>query len=105
MHAFDGRANLARVASREHGYYFSIPTSVVHSPQKRKLVKAVDYERLLVETDSPVLGPVAGVRNEPANLWIAVKEISSILGRSEDEVATTVFENTMRLYSRIRVSR
>ena len=103
MHAFDGRANLARVASRERGYYFSIPTSVVHSPQKRKLVKAVDYERLLVETDSPVLGPVAGIRNEPANLWIAVREISMILGRSEDEVASTVLENTLRLYRRIRV--
>lgn len=101
MHAFDGKANLARVASRDLGYYFSIPTSVVRSPQKKKLVRAVDYERLLVETDSPVLGPDAGKRNEPANLWIAVREISSILGRSEDEVASVVLENTLRLYNRI----
>jgi len=101
MHAFDGKASLAREASKDLGYYFSIPTSVVRSPQKRKLVKAVDYERLLVETDSPVLGPVAGIRNEPANLWVVVKEVSSILGRSEDEIASTVLENTRRLYARI----
>lgn len=98
MHAFDGKANLAREASRDLGYYFSIPTSVVRSPQKRKLVKAVEYERLLVETDSPVLGADAGTRNEPANVWVALKEVASILGRDEEEVGLTILENAHRLY-------
>jgi len=98
MHAFDGKANLAREASRDLGYYFSIPTSVARSPQKRKLVKAVEYERLLVETDSPVLGADAGTRNEPANVWVALKEVASILGRDEEEVGLTILENAHRLY-------
>ncbi|MHA2462355.1 MAG: TatD family hydrolase, partial [Candidatus Thorarchaeota archaeon] len=38
MHAFDGKSSYARTASQEYGYYFSIPTSVVRSPQKKKLV-------------------------------------------------------------------
>jgi TatD DNase family protein len=101
MHAFDGKDSLARHASRELGYYFSIPTSVVRSPQKRKLVKAVEYERLLVETDSPVLGPDKDMRNEPANVWLALREVAAILGREEEEVRSVVMENTLRLYSRI----
>jgi TatD DNase family protein len=102
MHAFDGKANLAREASRDLGYYFSVPTSVVRSPQKRKLVKAVDYEHLLVETDSPVLGPELGLRNEPTNVRVAVREVASILGRDEEEVGFTILENTLRLYRAIR---
>jgi TatD DNase family protein len=104
MHAFDAKASIARMASRELGYYFSIPTSVVRSPQKRKLVKAVDIEKLLVETDSPVLGAERDTRNEPANLPIALREVASILHRDEEEIREIVLENTLRLYSRIKIS-
>jgi len=101
MHAFDGKASLARNASRELDYYFSIPTSVVRSPQKRKLVKAIDIERILVETDSPVLGPEKGKRNEPTNIGIALREIASILRRDEEELREIILENTLRLYTKI----
>jgi len=102
MHAFDGKANLARVASTEYGYYFSIPTSVVRSAQKRKLVKAVDIERILVETDSPVLGPDRESRNEPSNVWVALREVALILKREEEEMREILLENTLRLYPGIR---
>ncbi|NHJ12876.1 MAG: TatD family deoxyribonuclease [Candidatus Thorarchaeota archaeon] len=101
LHAFDGKASIARAASRDLGYYFSIPTSVVRSSQKRKLVKAVDIERLLVETDSPVLGPEIGGRNEPRNVWIALREIASILGRDVEEMRVIILENTLRIYRKI----
>ena len=102
MHAFDGKASLAKDASRNLGYYFSIPTSVVRSPQKRKLVKAVSLERLLIETDSPVLGAERDERNEPCNLPVVVGEIAQILGRGEEEIRELVLENTMRLYSKLK---
>lgn len=101
MHAFDGKSGYARIASQDYGYYFSIPTSVVRSPQKQKLVKAVEIERLLVETDSPVLAAEKSTRNEPANLPIAVAEISKILRRNEEEVREIILENTLRLYKKI----
>jgi TatD DNase family protein len=103
MHAFDGKASLARRASTDLGYYFSIPTSVVRSPQKQKLVKAIDIERLLLETDSPVLGPEKQSRNVPSNLPIALKETASIMKRSEEEIREIALENTLRLYSRIKI--
>jgi TatD DNase family protein len=103
MHAFDAKTSIARIASNELGYYFSIPTSVVRSPQKQKLVKAVNIERLLFETDSPVLGPDRGNKNEPANIPIVLKEVASILRRDKEEVREIVLENTLRLYSRIKI--
>ncbi|MFW9801862.1 MAG: TatD family hydrolase [Candidatus Thorarchaeota archaeon] len=102
MHAFDGKASLARTASRELGYYFSIPTSVVRSPQKRKLVKAVTIERLLLETDSPVLGPEKGIRNEPSNIQVALSETAQILKMEEEELQEIILENTLRLYTHIQ---
>jgi TatD DNase family protein len=75
---------------------------VVRSPQKRKLVKAVAIERLLMETDSPVLGPEKGIRNEPSNIWLALRETARILKREEEELREIVLENTLRLYSRIQ---
>lgn len=97
MHAFDGRAATARPAV-EAGYYFSVPPSVVRSPQKRKLVRQLPLECLLVETDSPVLGPEPKERNEPANAVVSVREIASIKGVTEDDVRAVVVENTRRLY-------
>lgn len=105
MHAFDGKAALAAAASRDLGYYFSIPTSVAHSSQKMKLAKAVHIDRLLLETDSPVLGADRDSRNEPANVWIALREVSRLLGREEEELRQIVLENTLRLYPTVGLRR
>jgi TatD DNase family protein len=77
MHAFDGKAGDA-LAFSKLGYKFSIPTSVVQSEQKQKLVKLLPLESLMLETDSPVLAPVRGERNEPANLIFSARAISEI---------------------------
>jgi TatD DNase family protein len=103
MHAFDGKASLARIASNDLGYYFSIPTSVVRSPQKQKLVKAINIERLLIETDSPVLAPERGERNTPLNLPVVMKEIARILRRDEEELREIILDNTLRLYRRLQL--
>jgi TatD DNase family protein len=97
MHAFDGKASAAQPAV-EAGYFFSIPPSVVRSRQKQKLVKHLPLSSLLVETDSPVLGPEPNVRNEPANLPLAVRAIAQIKSLPEQSVAEAVTDNTARLY-------
>ena len=100
MHAFDGKASAALPAV-EAGFFFSIPPSVVRSKQKQKLVKHLPLSCLLVETDSPVLGPDPKQRNEPANVTIAIQAIAEIKGIAEEAVIDTVSENTICLYGNI----
>ena len=97
MHAFDGKITTARPALAA-GYFFSIPPSIVRSRQKQKLVRHLPLECLLVETDSPVLGPEPRVRNEPANLVGSVQAIAAIKDLPEERVVEAVVANTRKLY-------
>lgn len=99
LHAFDGRAARAEPAL-EAGYFFSVPPSVVRSPQKQKLVRRLPLSCLLLETDSPVLGPERDHRNEPANALVSLRAIAGIKGVAEQEVAAAVRVNATRLYGR-----
>ncbi len=97
LHAFDGKASTALPAV-EAGFFFSVPPSIVRSRQKQKLVRQLPLECLLVETDSPVLGPEPGQRNEPANVRISLEAIAEIKRISLDSLIEVVVENTERLY-------
>jgi TatD DNase family protein len=97
LHAYGGKVSSA-LPALDAGYFFSIPASIVRSRQKQKLVKRLPLSCLLLETDSPVLGPEPGKRNEPANLLIVLKTIAEIKDVSEEEVAEAVNENVRRLY-------
>jgi len=97
LHAFDGRAAKALPAV-EAGYFFSVPPSIVRSPQKQKLVCRLPLENLLIETDSPVLGPAPQQRNEPANARISLETIAEIKELPVEAVAEVIEDNTVRLY-------
>ena len=97
LHAFDGKLSAAMPAV-EAGFFFSIPPSVVRSEQKQKLAKKLPLSCILIETDSPVLGPVPQERNEPANAPVALKMIAELKGITVEEAMEAVAENTRRLY-------
>lgn len=97
LHAFDGRAARAEPAV-EAGYFFSVPPSIVRSPQKQKLVRRLPLSCLLLETDSPVLGPERDQRNEPANAVVSLRAIADLKRVAEEEVVAAVRANTARLY-------
>ncbi len=100
LHAFDGKAATA-IPAANAGYFFSIPPSIVRSRQKQKLVARLPLPCLLLETDSPVLGPVPGERNEPANLAVALGAIAEIKGLPVEAVEEAVRENARRLFGTI----
>lgn len=99
LHAFDGKASAA-LEGGAAGFFFSIPPSVVRSTQKQKLVRALPLDRLLLETDSPVLGPDPATRNEPRNLAVACQAIADLKGVSSEEVAERTSGNARALFPR-----
>jgi len=101
MHAFDGKVSHA-VRAAERGYHFSIPPSVVRSEQKQKLVRKLPLESLLLESDSPVLGPVKDARNEPANVVRARDFIAETHGVPRERVDEITTENALRLFPLLR---
>ncbi len=101
LHAFDGSAAAAQPAV-DAGYFFSIPPSIVRSRQKQRLVRKLPLSCLLVETDSPVLGPSPEGRNEPANAIVSIKAIADLKQISEAEVIAAVSQNARRLYGDIQ---
>ncbi len=99
LHAFDGKFGTASAAV-EAGFLFSIPPSVVRSRQKQKLVRNLPLSCLMVESDSPVLGPEAGERNEPANCRAAIETIARLKGETVRKVAEEVFKNSCGFYGK-----
>jgi len=97
LHAFDGKASAA-LEGAAAGFFFSIPPSVVRSVQKQKLVRALPLERLLLETDSPVLGPDPAARNEPRNLRVACQAVAGLKGVPFEEVAERTTANARQLF-------
>jgi TatD DNase family protein len=48
LHAFDGKLGHA-LKGAAAGFYFSVPPSIVRSPQKQKLVKGLPLDRCVCE--------------------------------------------------------
>ncbi len=71
------------------------------SRQKQKLVRNLPLSCILIETDSPVLGPDPDQRNEPANALRAIHTIAEIKGVSPEAVAEAACHNTRRLYGAV----
>ena len=97
LHAFDGKSGFALPAV-ESGYYFSIPPSIIRSRQKQKLVKQLPLSSILLETDSPVLGPIPNERNEPSNITFTIEAISEIKNLEKSEIIEKIYYNTIDLY-------
>ncbi|MEG3641302.1 TatD family hydrolase [Magnetococcus sp. PR-3] len=98
MHAYHGPHKPALKAV-EAGWYFSIPPSVVRSGQMRELVAKLPLSCLLLESDSPVLGPEPDQRNEPANIAQSLPVIAEVKGISQAQLREVVWENTQKLYT------
>ena len=96
-----GKAKYAVNAVKEHGFYFSIPPSIVRDPQMAKMVKQLPLEHLVLESDSPSLGPVKQQRNEPANVSISCRAIALLKNLSVEQVAKQTNANAKLIFPKI----
>lgn len=101
MHCFGGDATLAG-RYLELGFYISMagPVTYPNNQKTRDVARVLPLDRLIVETDSPVLAPqrVRGKRNEPAYLKEIVDCIAVIKGLSSDEISNASEANTASLF-------
>lgn len=86
----------------ELGFYIGIDGPITFKNPKELLpiVKEIDLNHILVETDSPYLAPMPyrGKRNEPSYLKEVVKKIAEIKHISYEEVSEITTHNAHHLF-------
>lgn len=97
MHCFSGKMKLVdRIAG--NGWFLSIPANVKYSQQFQEVVKRIEIENLLCETDSPYLHPDKKWPNEPANVIESYKKIAEIKKISLKEAERKIEENFRNVF-------
>jgi len=97
LHSFPGSLEEIEIAI-SRGHYLSVAPSIYRSKQKQDLVKAVPLERLLTESDAPVLGIKKDERNEPSNVTKVVAKIAELKGIEEIYVREALMNNFKRMF-------
>lgn len=101
MHCYQGSAEMAQEFIKL-GFYVGVGGPITHANNKktRKMVKGIDINHILVETDSPYLPPEEkrGEKNTSLNLKYIIRKIAEELGMKEDEVIEITTENAKKLF-------
>ncbi|MBQ2654457.1 MAG: TatD family hydrolase [Methanobrevibacter sp.] len=101
LHCYQGSAEMAREFIKL-GFYIGIGGPVTHKNNKkiRKMVKQIDINHILVETDSPYLPPQEkmGEKNTPLNIKYVIRKIAEELDIEEGKVTQITTENARRLF-------
>ena len=102
MHCYSYSAELARIYTRELGFYLGIGGVVTFKNAKKikEVVAATPLEYIILETDCPYLAPAPyrGKRNCSLYLPYVVQAIAELKGVSPEEVERITEENARRLF-------
>jgi TatD DNase family protein len=100
FHCFTGTVEEANRLF-ELGFLVSYPGIVTfkNSPAL-DVLRAIGFERILIETDSPYLSPVPlrGKRNEPANVVLVANKVAEVFGVAPHEVGRITSANSRALF-------
>lgn len=101
MHCYQGSAEMVKEFIKL-GFYIGIggPVTYTNSKKIKKMVKELNINRMLVETDSPYLAPEErrGEKNTPLNLKYVISKIAAELDMEEDEIRWITVDNAKRLF-------
>jgi TatD DNase family protein len=102
LHCFSGDLAMARECI-EMGLFISIPGTVTFASNEalREVVRGIQVEHLLLETDSPYLAPLPyrGKRNEPAYVRLVAEKVAELKGLSVADVGRITSLNAKRLFN------
>lgn len=102
-HCYSGSAEFARQMARQ-GHYFAFGGAITFkNANKGEVLQAIPFDRILSETDSPYMAPVPlrGTVNVPANVTLVVAKIAELLDKPVEQVEEQLYQNTLRLFTKI----
>jgi TatD DNase family protein len=100
LHCFEGGDREVREAT-ERGYYVGLAGNVTYTDSATaRVLRLIDEERILVETDAPYLSPqpVRGKKNAPENVVYTAGFVAERLGIEDEELATLTTRNARTLF-------
>jgi TatD DNase family protein len=101
LHCYTGTLDFARRAL-DAGLYVSFSGILTFKRDRglREVAKALPLDRLMLETDAPLLAPEGfrGRRNEPARVALVGRVLAETRGISVEEVARATTRNARRLF-------
>lgn len=101
IHCYQGSAEMAREFVKL-GFYIGIAGPITHTRNKkiRKMVRQVDINHMLVETDSPYLAPEEkrGEENTSLNLKYITQKLARELDMKEKDVIGITSHNAQKLF-------
>ena len=106
MHCFTSSWDLAKTML-DRGFYFSASGILTfkNAESVRETFSKIPIDRIVIETDSPYCAPIPhrGKTCEPAFVIETARVLAQIKNLSIDELEQILFENTKRLYPRIKL--
>ena len=103
MHCYSGSVEMAKEFNKI-GFLLGIGGICTFKNANRivEVIKNVDLEYIVLETDSPYLSPVPyrGKRNEPAYIPVILKKICEIKGLEYKEVEKVTTNNVFHLFDK-----
>ncbi|WP_026473793.1 TatD family hydrolase [Alkaliflexus imshenetskii] len=102
FHSFSGTTDDARHILQMPGFYLGINGTVTYKKSTLPdVLRAVGYEKLLLETDAPYLPPVPfrGKRNEPAYMVNTRNRLAEIFNVTPQVIEEATVENAKQLFN------
>lgn len=103
MHCYSGTPEMSKKFV-EMGYYLGVGGPVTRYKDVQETVRITPIDRIVIETDSPVLPPEPfekHSRNNSLYLDYIVKKIAEIKGVTEEEVIKKTTDNAYKVYGMV----
>ena len=100
-HWYTGTSSVLRDIVNQ-GYFLSVTPAVEYHEEHRRAIKEIPGERLLLETDSPVVyrrGSEFEYEARPADVVRSLRGAAVLKGISEAQLAELTTANALRLFS------
>jgi len=101
FHWYTGTSSVLRDIVKQ-GYYISATPAVEYHEEHRRAVRETPLDRLLLETDSPVVyrrGSEFEYESRPVDLLRALRGVAKLRGMDEAEIAAKTTANALRLFN------